>query len=278
MDDQHVRGRRGEERIPPILSARALALAGILAIILGWLVYGIKSGAWVVGVDHRTTTFVVAHRTPMLSAMATAVTFFGNEVTLSLLTLVVVGTLWLRQARHRAAFFAISMAGSAVFTEVGKYFVMRARPPVGDVVGAVVDHSYSFPSGHTLTSAVFVIALLCVVTPLAPTQTVKVFLLVAGSFLEFGIGLSRLYLGFHWLSDVVGAWLIAVIWMTVMSAGLAAARRRSSRDADADRLDSGRPSAGQGGLSPRLATAPADQARPPSPDHPRADHTWRGRS
>jgi membrane-associated phospholipid phosphatase len=227
MVDHDTFDARAGGRADPAVLRWAWTLAGVSAVVFGWLVYSIETGtSGVVSLDHHVTGLVVTHRSPVLNAMAKAVTFFGNEVTLSALTLTLVTTLLLRQAWRSAGFVVIAMAGSAALTVVGKHLVMRARPPVGDVVGAVLDRSYSFPSGHTLNSAVFVIALLCVVTPTASAGVARAFLLVVGCLLALGIGLSRVYLGFHWVSDVVGAWLIAAIWMTIVFTGLSAAMRR----------------------------------------------------
>jgi membrane-associated phospholipid phosphatase len=148
----------------------------------------------------------------------------------------------------------VAMSGSATLTLVGKHLVMRARPPVSDVVGAVLDRSYSFPSGHTLNSAVFVIALLCVVLPAVSARVAKVFLVAVGSLLAVSIGLSRVYLGYHWVSDVLGAWLIATIWMAFVCAGHTAARRHPSaldeQVATKTALTASDPRAGSDGIRP----------------------------
>jgi undecaprenyl-diphosphatase len=225
MNHPHVLDRHAGERANPLATRPALAFVGACAVALLWVVHDVRAGVGIVQVDHHVTAFVISHRTPVLNAMATAVTTFGNEVTLLLLTLAMLLTLWLRGQRDQAGFFALAMAGSATLTVVGKHAVMRARPPVGDVVGAVLDRSYSFPSGHTLNSAVFVAALLWVVLPTVSAQVAKAFLVTVGSLLAVGVGLSRVYLGYHWSSDVLGAWLIAALWVTVACSGLAAVRR-----------------------------------------------------
>jgi undecaprenyl-diphosphatase len=83
---------------------------------------------------------------------------------------------------------------------------------------------------------VFVAALLWMVLPTVSAQVAKAFLVTVGSLLAVGVGLSRVYLGYHWFSDVLGAWLIATIWIGIACLGLAALRRRpghqDGRDAD----------------------------------------------
>jgi membrane-associated phospholipid phosphatase len=195
---------------------RSWLLVVVPTMVLGFLIYSISTGTEVVSLDRRVTALVVGHRTLMLNAMATAMTMLGNEVVLFLLTVIVLASLWLRGAGLDAGFVAVAMAGSATLTVVGKHLLMRARPPVGDVVGEVLDRTYSFPSGHTLNSAVFVVALLWLLLPSVTDRVAEVFLLVVGCVMALGVGLSRVYLGYHWPSDVLGAWLIATVWMTCM--------------------------------------------------------------
>src|ERR1700712_829605 len=97
-------------------------LVAVPTSVLGFLIYSISSGAGLVTLDRRVTELGVGHRTLTLNAMATAVTMLGNELTLSLLTIIVLATLWLRGARRDAWFVAVAMAGSATLTVVGKDF------------------------------------------------------------------------------------------------------------------------------------------------------------
>ncbi len=107
------------------------------------------------------------------------------------------------------------MAGSVALTIGLKQLVARNRPARIDLLGAI-DHSYSFLSGHTLNSAVFIaVAAYLVTRPYRHpvTQPAIVFIAV---LLEAGIGLSRLYLGYHWASDVLASWLVALAWLSVV--------------------------------------------------------------
>jgi membrane-associated phospholipid phosphatase len=96
-------------------------------------------------------------------------------------------------------------------TIVGKDFVDRARPPAALAVPPL-EISPSFPSGHTLNATVLttVVAYLVLIETTATWQRV-VTVTVAAAFVA-AMGLSRVFLGHHWLTDVIAGWLIGLAW------------------------------------------------------------------
>ena len=111
--------------------------------------------------------------------------------------------------------FAIGMAGSAALTVLVKHLVARARPGAADVLGPV-DHSYSFPSGHTLNSAVFLGLLVWLLWPALRSHAARTMAVAAAALLAAGVGASRVYLGLHWVTDVLAAWLLAGAWLSLL--------------------------------------------------------------
>src|SRR6476620_11521514 len=153
--------------------------------------------------DPAVTDAVVSHRTPVLTVLAHALTAIGSEVSIGLLTLVVVTWLVLRR-RDLAAAAVVggAMVVGSALTLALKHVVGRARPPAATMLGAF-DSGYSFPSGHTAYSTVFfglVAGLL-----LRETQSASQRWLVVSAWIvvSAAIGASRLYLGYHWLTDVL---------------------------------------------------------------------------
>jgi membrane-associated protein len=165
--------------------------------------------------DPAATRTVVGDRSGSMTLLAHAWTWLGNEVTLAVLTGVVLLILVVRRRVHEAAVFAIGMAGSAALTVLIKHLVARARPGAADVLGPV-DHSYSFPSGHTLNSAVFLGLLVWLLWPTLRSRTSQAAAVAAAVVLAGGVGASRVYLGFHWLTDVAAAWLLAGAWLSLL--------------------------------------------------------------
>jgi undecaprenyl-diphosphatase len=99
-----------------------------------------------------------------------------------------------------------------------KLFFERPRP---HLAWANVLPDYSFPSGHTMNGVVFYIALALIVWSIAGRRPGLLAMTVA-VVLALGIGLSRIYLGYHYLTDVVGGLLAGTAWLLILGAGFRA--------------------------------------------------------
>nr|WP_269449954.1 phosphatase PAP2 family protein [Auraticoccus cholistanensis] len=106
-------------------------------------------------------------------------------------------------------------AGSLLMTVAGKDLVGRARPPLADAVPPF-EHSPSFPSGHSLNALVVagVVAYLLVLRQ--RTRRARVLTVTAAALFALTIGLSRVFLGHHWFTDVLAAWILGVGWLAVV--------------------------------------------------------------
>lgn len=160
--------------------------------------------------DPAVTRAVVEERTPLLTGFADAATLLGGTVSIGALTVgVLAWLLWRRRAPRTALLVASTMATSVVLTVVLKHVIGRARPPATTLLGPV-DGSFAFPSGHTLNSTVFfgLVAGLA----LAQTRSVKGRALVVATWAAASlcVGLSRVYLGYHWLTDVMAGWSVGI--------------------------------------------------------------------
>jgi membrane-associated phospholipid phosphatase len=158
---------------------------------------------------------VVGDRTESLTSLAHAWTWLGNEATVAVLSAVVLLILVVRRRVHEAVVFAVGMGGSAALTVIVKHLVARARPGAVDVLGPV-DHSYSFPSGHTLNSAVFLGLLVWLLWPALRSGAAQAAAVGFAVLLAAGVGASRIYLGFHWVTDILAAWLLAGAWLSLL--------------------------------------------------------------
>jgi membrane-associated phospholipid phosphatase len=83
-----------------------------------------------------------------------------------------------------------------------------------DRLGAL-DTTYSFPSGHTLNSTVFIALVVWLLWP-GVRHKGHVALVAGGAVLALGVGASRVYLGYHWLTDVVASVLLALAWLSIV--------------------------------------------------------------
>ncbi|HEX8767233.1 MAG TPA: phosphatase PAP2 family protein [Jatrophihabitans sp.] len=139
-----------------------------------------------------------------------AVSAVGGPTSWRVLTGVTAVVLFWRRRRRAAALVGVTMAGAAMLSGGTKALVGRSRP----VVTVVVDRApgKSFPSGHALTSFVAVGRLVLLVWPACSARQ-RALLLVAATLLVTGIGFSRLALGVHFLTDVLGGWLMGGLWL-----------------------------------------------------------------
>jgi undecaprenyl-diphosphatase len=178
------------------------ALILFTAIWLAMLLWG--NGA----VDQRIYQALYSGDRPALAAVARFFTMLG-EPTL-VIAASVVGAVWLWFAGHRhlaPAFFAIT-AFARLFTELQKYWIARVRPELEPHL--VVVKSMSFPSGHATSSMVFFVMTALVLTQGSRWRNAAVGIAVVLALL---VGLSRVMLGVHWPSDVVGGWAFGLMWL-----------------------------------------------------------------
>ena len=162
--------------------------------------------------DPVTAADVLRIRTPALTGLAHAFTFLGSEVVVGFLAVLTLVTLLARGRFTKATLFAIGIGGSAFLTVAVKLLVARPRPGAVDRLGAL-DTTYSFPSGHTLNSTVFLALLVWLLWPAAKPAG-RIALVAVGTVLAVGVAASRVYLGYHWLTDVVASGLVALAWLS----------------------------------------------------------------
>ena len=231
---------------PFLVPVAAVATVGV-----AWLAVAAREHDSLSRFDPVAARDVLRLRTPTLTDLAQALTFVGGEVVVGALAVIVLTFLLVRRQVARAATFAVGVGGSAFLTVAVKLLVERARPGSTYRLGTF-DASYSFPSGHTLNSAVFLMLVVWLLWPTAVAAQ-RGALVVGATLLAVGVGASRVYLGYHWLTDVLASGLIAVAWGAVVLL----LRERIERVVSASRLV----------LSRRPGTAAAG---PPPPD--RAAH------
>ncbi|MBC7631723.1 phosphatase PAP2 family protein [Aeromicrobium sp.] len=167
------------------------------------------------GLDPHVATDVLAARSGGVTHAAQVLTFIGSEVVVGLLALLLVIALLERRGPFHAGLAAAAMSVSAALTVGVKHLVERARPGATDRLGAS-DSTYSFPSGHTLNSAVLLGLVVVLLLPLVGNRSARIVVTVAAIFLSIGIGASRVYLGYHWASDVVASWFMAIALVTLV--------------------------------------------------------------
>lgn len=162
---------------------------------------------------------------PWLRLSALDVTALGGVTVLTLVTLAVCGFLGL--VRHFRSLLLVlgSTVGGALLNGFLKHFFARPRPSVVPHLAEV--GSTSFPSGHAMLSAIVYLTLGALLAQLTERRWVKAYVLSVAVLLTFVVGLTRVYLGVHYLTDVLGGWMAGLAW-AVFTALLARAVKRRS--------------------------------------------------
>ncbi len=185
---------------------RALALAGLA------LVWGAMLWLGGTGADRDILAALYAAGAPLRFEIAGAVTHLGAYPTLVGFTLLGLIALLGRGESRRALLLAAFVTTGPLFVELQKGWIGRLRPHDQEHLVAV--QSYAFPSGHSANALLIWLglALLVVEGPRARMVAVAGALLIAAA-----VGVSRIVLGVHWPSDVVGGWAHGLFWMLLLA-------------------------------------------------------------
>lgn len=166
--------------------------------------------------DARLSAGIRGAGSVLLEPIARALTFIGDRWTITFLT--VAATAWLIARRKRAE--GVLLAATMVIgTSAGwalKELIERARPGI-EYARIPVPESYSFPSGHALSTFLFFGILAFLVFTHARTPRVKFRAWALCTLLALGVALARVYLGVHYLGDVIASWMLGSAFLTAFA-------------------------------------------------------------
>jgi membrane protein DedA with SNARE-associated domain/membrane-associated phospholipid phosphatase len=163
-------------------------------------------------VDVPVNHFFVHHREPWLTTLMRAVTTLGS--TRVLLAVVIAAALlwWFRSHSLRPALvLTAAYAGAVALSDALRLLVDRPRPPAAQMVGHFAGSA--FPSGHAAQSIAVYGVLAALLAGSGASWTTKVMSWSAAFALAAIIGVSRIYLGAHWLTDVLAGWALGALWL-----------------------------------------------------------------
>ena len=217
--------RRIEQDSTPTPTTGAAVLASLGAAIaamfvFAWLAESVFHGG-MTRFDASVRGWVHQFASPRMTTAMTAISHIGAEVLVAVFVVALI--IFLRCRWTRAALWLVtSMAGALVLDLALKHGFHRARPVP---FFGVAPHSYSFPSGHSLFSFCIYGVLAGLVARRIKSHVLAAVVWIAAALLIAAIGLSRIYLGVHYPSDVLAGYLAGAIWVS----GLIAADRIRKR-------------------------------------------------
>jgi undecaprenyl-diphosphatase len=221
--------RRAAKRLPAPLgrvlarladSDAVLLVRALLAVAAIWLFIGVADAVRegdVSDVDERILRALrdPAHPEdpvgpPWFESVVRDVTALGSKVVLLIFTTAVAVFLAVRRQSHALILLVVSTVGGMILADSLKQVFVRPRPELVPHLAAV--YSTSFPSGHAMTSAVVYLTLGALLSQLVEGRALKVYFLGVACFLTFVVGLSRVYLGVHYPTDVLAGWSAGLAW------------------------------------------------------------------
>lgn len=166
---------------------------------------------------------------PFLTTLFNGISFLGHPVWFWVLIGSVALFLWFHHLRRLVAFLLTSTIGGSLVNTAVKVTVNRQRPTFTDPEAITFQTGKSFPSGHAMSSTIAYGALLLIFLPLIPHKYRP--WAVGGTLaLVFTIGVSRLALGVHYISDVLGGFILGLAWLTASTAAYSIWRVERGRE------------------------------------------------
>lgn len=161
------------------------------------------------------------------------ITALGGPTVITLVVLAVVGFLLLQARYHSALAIVLTAASGEVLNAALKTMFMRPRPDVVPHLRAAFETS--FPSGHAMQSAIIYLTLGAMLMRLSDRRLTKIYCWTVAVLATFLVGVSRVYLGVHYPTDVLAGWIVGLLWASVcwaaaqhfeVRAGLKAERKK----------------------------------------------------
>jgi undecaprenyl-diphosphatase len=141
------------------------------------------------------------------------ITAMGSAVVLIIMTMLVLGYLWMSGRLRVAAMIATATAGGQVLNLGLKHAFARERPDAA--LHLVEVTSTSFPSGHSMASSIFYLTMGVLLARTAQRRREKAYFVGSALLITFLIGFSRVYLGVHYPTDVLAGWSAGMAWAMV---------------------------------------------------------------
>jgi undecaprenyl-diphosphatase len=168
------------------------------------------------GLDQPVLQLAIAERTPLLTPLVNGFTQLGGVIGMTIIaSLVTVVMVWRWRSRTPLVLMLIAVTGSLLMTGVGKAVVGRPRPALSDAVPPY-EYAFSFPSGHALNSTVIAGLVAYLLLRRLTSRGARVTVVLLAAAWAVAMGLSRVYLGHHWLTDVIAAWALGAAWLALV--------------------------------------------------------------
>ena len=214
---------------PPSLSPRALAVVGWGALVLAfWLfltiAWDVETHAELVLIDARVAAWLHEHASRALTTVMLGITHLHGEIGLVVLAIAFAAILWRKRERYWLMTLLLAIPGTTLLNLLLKHAYERARPHFDDPLISL--ESYSFPSGHAAGATAFYMVLAAFLVSRTYDRRHRAAIVIVAAIAVMLVAYSRMYLGAHYLSDVVAAMSSTAAYVVLCLAGVHALVRR----------------------------------------------------
>jgi undecaprenyl-diphosphatase len=190
--------------------ARQWLVTALALILFTWLALDVTRGD-AMRLDMSIRNAVHARSSPAVTILMRGMSLVGSEVVLAPLGVILAWWLVAAKRRRAAVVFGVAALGGEAIDQILKLLFDRPRPEPFFGFAAPVTHS--FPSGHAMVSCCFFGVLAVILAARQPSRARRIAIFAVAALLVASIGFSRVYLGFHYPTDVLGGYAAAVIWL-----------------------------------------------------------------
>ena len=202
-----VRLRQEVQALP-----RRLTLVVLLVLALaGFVALAISYDGWLADVDSDVARWVASDLPGFLEAAARPFSWLGGWIGLTVLCVTTIAVLVYERSWLDLAFFVTAFLGSQLVASLLKSGFDRARPDAGSAVP--LPDSSSFPSGHATAGAASLGAVAVLLADRLPSRRARIWLWAVTVVLGVAVGLSRIALGVHYVTDVLAGWCLGLAWL-----------------------------------------------------------------
>ena len=207
MTASKVRSEHSPYQVSP-----AIVASGVFAALLFWVLFdSVRKHDRVVGWDRDFARWMTSWRGDALTTAMRGVTQLADTGVVIVGTVVLATALLVRYHRAAAILFS-SSCGAAILVQAAKAVVQRQRP----MGGLVTATGAACPSGHATQGVAFYCASGLIAATLVRRRWIRVAIRGSAAAIAIGVGLSRVVLGVHWLSDVVAGWCLGWAWLVAL--------------------------------------------------------------
>lgn len=207
---------------------------GLIVVVLACWVFGeitedVVTGDPIIRLDQNVANFFNTHATPARTRLMVTISFFGSGAFLGVVTGLIALFLAWRRSWHRLLALLLAVPGGALINLLVKHLIQRHRPVFEHPIATL--NSFSFPSGHTMGSTLFYGLMAAFAYQSFRSWKLRIIAMHGAGVIVALVGFSRICLGVHFLSDVLGAMAAGIAWLFLCLTAVETLRRKREKSA-----------------------------------------------